>query len=251
MRLFPEHNLAVMLFRRSDPDAATPIFENARTKKLRRADKGPDDAVAVSAHLFIHTGGVPDAVNPRYHAILEEVHGLSRTYVHLLLQNILRSATYAYTDRHGEPKETYSIVEFQGVPSEKISGALKGDSVVSFVTLVRPGNIQGLDVEGLVKPHDQRMRLDLRATPEQTIGVIAKIQAWMGHHDWPHMLVEMSLPEDRKRIVAIAREADASDVLFVRSVPVNVANPLEVCTDEISEELCSKARELFTADGLA
>jgi hypothetical protein len=47
-------DMAVLLFRRSDPDAATPTFENRRTRRIRLADKGEDEAVALSCHLFVH-----------------------------------------------------------------------------------------------------------------------------------------------------------------------------------------------------
>jgi len=185
---------------------------------------------------------------PSYHAILEEVPGLSRTYIQLLLKDILKDAKYNYADRRGEEKETYALVEFQGVPSERVGGALRGDSVVPFVTLVRPGDIHGLDTEGLVVARDQRMKLVLRARPDQTLRVLRNIQAWMEHHNWPKLLVEMDMPENRTRRIELTRQADAADVLFVRSVLVNVGNRLEACTAEINDDLARAARDLFAAD---
>ena len=114
--------------------------------------------------------------------------------------------------------------DLSGLKSEKVSGALKGKSVVPNITLVRPGNIAGLDTEGLVVAREERMKLIVRAEPMQTLAVIKKIQTWMGKHNWPKMLLEMDLPEDRRRLVALAREADAADILFVRSEPVDVKN---------------------------
>ena len=58
------------------------------------------------------------------------------------------------------------------------------------------------------------------------------------------------MPENRRRLVGLAREADAADILFVRSVPVEVKTRLPACTDVINEELVQRAAELFTADGL-
>jgi hypothetical protein len=241
-------NIVVLLFRRSDPEAATPIFEHQQTKRLRASDKQPNEAVAVSAHLFIKMARIGDMPYPSYHAILEEVPGLSRTYIQLLLKDILKDAKYNYADRRGEEKETYALVEFQGVPSERVGGALRGDSVVPFVTLVRPGDIHGLDTEGLVVARDQRMKLVLRARPDQTLRVLRNIQAWMEHHNWPKLLVEMDMPENRTRRIELTRQADAADVLFVRSVLVNVGNRLEACTAEINDDLARAARDLFAAD---
>jgi hypothetical protein len=248
MRVRPGDNVAILLFRRSDPDASNPIFENERTRALRPSDKRPDEAIAISAHLFIRLEGIPDAAHPTYRAILEEVPGLTRTYIQALLHEILTNATYRYTDKRGQEKETYTIPELHGLKSERVSGALRGQSVVPTITLVRPANIRGLDTEGLITAREEKMKLIVRAEPRHTLRIIRKIQAWMARHDWPKMVLEMDMPEDRRRLVALAREADAADILFVRSEPIDVRHKLEVCTDTINEELLAKAQELFAAD---
>jgi hypothetical protein len=215
----PKLNLAVLLFRRSNPDAANPIFEHSRTRRLRPSDKGPDEAVAVSAHLFIQISGIADAAHRTYPAILEEVPGLSRTYIQALLHDILKGHRYAYTDRRGEEKETHTIVEFHGKKSERVSGALEGQSVVPTITLVRPGNIEGLDTEGLVAPRDERMKLVLKATSAQTLDIIRKIQSWMGRHHWSSLLVEMNMPEQRKRIGLLASREKLTLLMSYSSAP--------------------------------
>jgi hypothetical protein len=240
--------IAVLLFRRSDPEAATPIFEDENTRQLRKSDKKTTEAIAVSAHMFIRLDEVAGAAHPTYRAILEEVPGLSRTYIHSLLHSLIREVTYQYTDKRGEKKDTYTIVDFHGQKSEKIGGALKGNSVVPSVILVRPGSVKGLDTEGLVIPREQRMKLLIKAKPAQTLGILKKIQSWMKDHDWPKLLVEMHMPEERTRIVQLAREQDAADILFIRSVPIDVETPLEACTDTINEELVAKAQDLFASD---
>jgi hypothetical protein len=239
--------LAILLFRRSDPNAAAPIFEHGKTQSLRRSDKTDDEAVAISAHLFISLTGIRDSSNPAYRAILEEVPGLGRTYIQTLLADLLSETPYNYTDHRGEQQETYTLVRVDGVKSEKVGGALKNSAVPS-VTLVRPANIKGMDTGGLVEAREERMKLVIRATPEKTLGVIKKIQSWMKTHDWKNALIEVAMPENRTRLVSIAREADAADILFVRSEPIDVANPLDPCTETINEELVSKAKEMFAKD---
>ena len=127
------------MFRRSDPRAATPIFEHSKTRKLRRSDKNAEEAVAVSAHLFVHLNKIVDAAHPSYHAILEEVPSLSRTFINNLISDVLRGTKYKFLDRHNEEKETYTLLDFHGVKSEKFGTALKQSSV-PYVTLVRPGS---------------------------------------------------------------------------------------------------------------
>jgi len=246
MEIRADKDLAVLLFRRSDPDAATPIFET-KARALRRSDKKPDEAVAVSAHLFVRLSDIPDAAHPTYRAIMEEVPGLSRTYIQLLLADLLRDRPYQYTDKRGEKQDTYTLVDFHGLKSEKVSGALK-NSTIPYVTLVRPGSIAGLDAEGLAVPKDERFKIELRATPHQTVKILNKIKAWAPTKHWKDVLVEVDMPENRKRIVSIAREADAADILFVRSVPVDVKNELDPATEKLNEELIGKAIGLFESD---
>src|SRR5262249_17952673 len=153
----PKQKIAVFLFRRSNPDAPAPVFEHIKTRKLRKSDKGPEEAPALSAHMFVRLGEIPDAAHPTYHAILEEVPGLSRTYIQLLLADVVKQVVYQYKDKRGQPKDTHTLVEFHGQKSEKVGGALKGQSIVPSVTLVRPANIKGLDVGNLVVPREERM----------------------------------------------------------------------------------------------
>ena len=242
-------NIAVLLFRRSDPAATTPIFEHPKTKRLRRSDKQPDEAIAVSAHLFVHLPKIADVAHPSYYAILEEVPSLSRTYIHDLIANILRDEKYLYTDRRGEEKQTYSVPDIHGVKSERVNNALT-NSTVHCVTLVRPGQLNGLDTEGLMVPRDQRMRVILNVKPEGTLAALKKLTGWAREHSWEDVLVQFDLPDDRSRTVSIAREADAADVLFVKSELIDVSTPLDACTETINEELVKKAKELFAKDGI-
>jgi len=161
----PAQRVAVLLFRRSDPNAATPIFEHQPTRRIRRADKADDEAVAVSAHLFVNLDGI-EGGHPTYRAIMEEVPGLGRSYVHHLIADILRDTTYLYTDRRGEQKETYTVLDFHGIKSDKI-GDVMARSTIPFVQLVRPGKLEGFDTEGMVVPRDDKMTLSIRATPER------------------------------------------------------------------------------------
>lgn len=245
-----KEKMAVLLFRRSDPAAATPFFEHETTRKLRKSDKKKEEGVAVSSHVFVHLTPVPDRGKPVYRAIIEEVPGLSRSYIQALLNDIVTEEKYQFTDRRGEKKETYSIASLDGLKSEKVGGAIK-HSDVPYVTLVRPGNIKGLDTGGLVEAREERMKLAIKAKPQNVLEVLKKIQNFAKRHDWTNILVQVDMPEKRSRLVSIARESDAADILFVRAEEVQVKNPLEACTETIVDELVAKAREMFAKDARA
>lgn len=235
--------IGVMLFRRSDPDAATPIFEHRKTKKLRPADKREDEAEAISAHLFIDL--VPlEAEYPTYRTIMEEVPGLGRSYMQAILKELLGKSRYSYTDTRNETRETYTIPEFRGLPSESLGEALKTGEI-KYVELVRPPKVQGLDTAGLI-PHPERMRLTVKATSRPAmLAAIDRIMVWSAKHDWPRLRVRIGTDDQRSRVVDIAREQDAADVLFVRSEPVETKKPLAQCTEDVNDELVGHAMQMF------
>ncbi len=250
LQVRPRDHMAVLLFRRADPAAAAPVFENQRTRKLRKSDKRDDESVTVSAHLFVHLQEKEGVTHPTYDAILEEVPGLSRTYIQVLIGDILREVKYTWTDHRKRPRETYSIVELNGVKSDSIGQAMN-NSAVPYVTLVRPGSVAGLDSEH-VQPRDETMKLFITAEPSETVAVLRKIKAWAlgsqrGHGKWKDVRVQIDMPERRSRIVSIARDIDAADILFLRSEPVNVPTPMLAATEVINEELVAKAKEMFAA----
>jgi hypothetical protein len=238
--------MAILLFRRSDPDAATPTFENRRTKRIRLADKRDDEAVAVSCHLFVHLDPIREEPLT-YRAILEEVPGLGRTYVQGLIAEILRQAKYEYTNDRGEEKETYTLPQFNGIKSESIGGVV-GSAGIRYVELVRPGNVEGLDTGGIVVAREEKMRLVLKTQPANPLPLLRRIRDWAIGNNWSDVRVQIAMPEDRSRLVSIGREAEAADVLFVRSAQVDVPTRMHQCSGIINEELVAKAREHFASE---
>lgn len=137
----PKENMLVLLFRRSDPNATNPVFENRKTKSLWAPNKGPDDAEAISAHLFIDLDGRRKP-HPAHKAILEEVPGLGRSYVQSLLHEIITEHRYPYLDARGEQKETWTIPTLEGVKSETLGHALEGGGL-EYIELVQDPDLNG------------------------------------------------------------------------------------------------------------
>jgi hypothetical protein len=239
-------NIAIFLFRRSDPQAATQVLEHRKTRKLRAIQAEADEYPAVSAHLFLSLDKEAKAPYPTYRALVEEVPGLSKTFMQQLLYNIVKSFRYTVSGKRGQKdlQETYSIVDFAGVPSDTLGSALKG-AKVPFVDLIKPGQIPGLD-SSIVSPREQRMRLILKVdTKDKIMNTLNKIQDWHTKKDWAEMRVRIDLPEDRSRIIPIARTQDAKDVLFIRSEQVTTKKDIPMCSEKIHEELVDRAVELF------
>jgi hypothetical protein len=240
--LHPDHGLVAFLFRRCDPEASTPFFEVPSTRALRRSDKRPDEAVAVSAHLFVSSNALLGAHPIRYRAIREEIPSLGSSYIHSILAQIIRSYTYSYTDHHGDVHETHSIIDISGVKSERLTDALTNSSVQQ-VTLRRMGSIGGMDSEGLFAPREETFKLYIKASQENVPRALAKIKEFAKLHNWDDVVVRVDLPEKRSRNVALERDAEAMESLFVRAEPVDVPSGLEVCTDSVNAELLGQAAQ--------
>lgn len=87
------NQIATILFRRSDPDASKAVYEHRPTRRIWKPNTTPDDAVAISAHLFINLESITE-INPSYSAILEEIPGIGRTYIKAILANLMREVKY-------------------------------------------------------------------------------------------------------------------------------------------------------------
>jgi hypothetical protein len=240
-------NVASFLFRRSDPGASAPFFEDPKSRALRKSNKQPDEAVAVSAHLFVSLEPLTGAALPTYRAIREEIPTLGKSYLESLMQHLLREHTYNYTDRNGEVKETHSIIEITGVKSRNLSDALK-DSSIQQVVLSRMGSLGGLDSDGLICPREETFRLHVKASPDNVSLTFARIRSFAKVNNWDDVVVRVKFPENRSRNVALDRDADAAEAFFVRAEQIDVRTPLEVCTDTINEELLDHAVQLLKDD---
>ena len=238
-------NQVVLLFRRSS-DGAAPIFEHRATRRLRRSDKREDEFKAYSAHLFL---SLDEVMTPHrtHRAILEEVPGLGRTYIQELLRRTLRQEIYSYTDEKGEERETYTIPRLNGVASETLRDGIQGGGI-NYIELVRRPRLDGLDTAGLI-PRSERLRLSVKADRRTSFRGVANVKAWAQQRGWDEIRVQVETADERTRVVDISREANASDVLFVRAERVGrISPPLEECTDDVVDVLVARARRLLAAN---
>jgi hypothetical protein len=237
-----DERVAIFLLRRSDPAASTPFFEVPTTKMLRKSDKRPDEALAVSAHLFVSLDPILGANPSAYRAIREEIPSLGRSYIEDVLAKIVRGFPYSYKDHHDDMHETHSILEISGVKSERLTDVLHRSSVQQ-VTLRRMGNIEGMDSEGLFVPREETFKLYIKASQDNIPRALAKIKEFARVHNWDDVVVRVDLPEKRSRTVALERDAAAAEALFVRAEQIDVPTALEVCTDRPNEDLLKHAVE--------
>lgn len=238
-------DIAILLFRRRNPKAATQVFEDAEHESIRAADRGPKDDPAVSAHVFVqlkpHAGGVVS-----HRAIMEEVPGLGTSYIRLVLDEVVKGRAYDYLDDRGQSKQTSTKVEFWGVPSANLKDAVKKNGF-DFIELVKAPNLDGLDTEGLVA-RPERLRLyPQRGLKGDREKIVERVFGWARERGWSDVSVQVC-ENEKTKVVKIGREADAATTLFVRADLVKTTKDMPACSDEVNEELVAQARAMFADD---
>lgn len=241
VKFITDKGIAVLLLQRSDPRGSTQMYEHRETKKVRLSDRQPLESIAVSTHVFIRLKKSIKA-HTTYNMIIEEADGLSRTYILHFLNHLLQHFKYTYNDKNGDNKETFCQCDIIGHASETMQSAMK-EGVVRTVTLVKPGELKGLDERNGV-PADQTMPIKIRSN-ENVIERIRGIRKLADEAGWADVRVKIEFPQNKSRTVALQREQDAAHALFVRSLEINLKKPLLSYTNTISKELVEKAVEVF------
>jgi hypothetical protein len=234
-----------VLFRRRNESIAMQVLEHKTTKKLREPEKAKEESPVDSCHLFIRIE--PEKGRPHAHrVVLEEVPGIGRTYVHHLLRIVLHGVEYEYADAKNNIGMTYTVVKFEGMPSETLAAALKGGGM-NYLELERAPDLAGLDNEG-ISARPIVLRLTVKAEAKNRMALVTNVRAWGKAHNWPDLRVQVRTSEDKTRVVKVAREADAGDTLFLKAELVQTKGEMKPATDEINKELAQHATKFFGND---
>ena len=167
--------------------------------------------------------------------------------VRRIIGHVLSEYQYDFV-RKKKPINTYSTFKPVGVPSETLSGALKGGSL-SYVTLVRPAKADFVDADGLFQPQTETMRIKVQGEVtsdnwrDYLPGFVRRAKA----AGWTDFSVDLELDDERRRTVKLDREDEAKEVLFVRSEELQFQTELDACAVEIVQEVVVKALELIRA----
>jgi hypothetical protein len=239
------HNGAlVLLFHRDRENAPDPTYRKIKDGEriLRDGTKDDDEEQSHSAHLLF----LPDPVaQNQYLCALEEIPGLSIATLWTVLRQIFSSYPYNYTDKGGEVQETTASLKYEGIKSESFANALnKG---VMSIKLSRPVPADIIDGEGLVEPGRQTATLKIKAQLD-TETMLEKLTAWRDQahkNGWTEFGVDLELGDKRQKTVKIDREAEAKEILFVRSEQIAFKTALRSCAPDIVPEFVTKSIELL------
>jgi hypothetical protein len=232
--------VAILLFRRRDPDASSQIFEHQQTKALRSPERKKEEAPAISCHLFVRLKANTDG---SHNAILEEIPGLGRSYIEAIIKKALKERAYSFKDSSGDEHETYTVAELAGVMSDTLGSALQ-ESVFAGIELKRPATFTGLDEKDVVARYET-LRLQVKTQPDDRVGLVERLRKLATKNNWDELKVHFRMPDDRSRVVTVDRDQAASEVMFIKAHQVDIENEMPLCTEVVNEELTKKAIEFW------
>ncbi|WP_421413115.1 hypothetical protein [Agrobacterium tumefaciens] len=234
----------VILVHRASPNAAEPVYRKKAREKagkrvtVRQAVKDADEEQSLSAHVVISDDGNPSSP---FRAVLEEIPGISMAVVRRLIADALREYPYDF-ERKNKKLQTYSTFKPEGVKSENMTNALEKGNL-NFLTLVRPAKPDFVDADGIFKPEQEVMRLRITGKIDSdnwkdTITNLVKNATAQG---WADFKVDIDLDDERNRTVKIDQDAEAKEILFVRSEQVKFKTSLPACSVDFVDEVIEKA----------
>lgn len=231
----PEHNVLVLLFHRSSPNAADPAYRKKANDKitLRQTKKAADEEQAVSCHLVVSTkekGGY-------YQSALEEIPSLSATAALSIVGRILQDYRYPYT-KNKKSLETNSVFRIEGVKAESLTDALKKKGHLEYLTLVRTSPCDAPDASGIAEPQTERIKYKIIGDPRSSKWKTRFREFVEGTKaDWDQVQIGLLLEDDRHRTINVDRETEASEILFVRSHLELIGEDLNPCSLDIVESV--------------
>jgi hypothetical protein len=236
----------VLLFHRASPNAADPAYRKITSDQMsvRQAKKENGEEQTVSAHLVIKTKSKRPGT---YDAALEEMPGLSLSTIRPIIGLALNDFRYAYEDRKGNEKETYSTFKPYGLKAESLTAALKSKGSLNFLTLTRTKVPDAPDSEGIAEPQVEKIKYKIIGDPTapEWRAKFATFVKNAREKEWDDITLDMSLEDDRHRTVKVDREAEAAEILFVRAEQIHVSEDLNPCTMKVVDALVTQATKLL------
>lgn len=239
-RMVNDDKHVALLFHRANPDAPEPMYRSRVGKgiNLRTSEKEDGEEQAYSAHLIIEA-------NPRtpgrYRAALEEIPGLSASAVVGVLRKIAMESEYECNDDRGKLLKTYTVIKCDGYSSESLEAALQQGRITNIDLSKEPDS--DLEQDGAYAPSRQRVKLKVSEAITahnwtRRIGEILSLSKKKGFDD---LRVTIDFNDKRSKTISIDREANATELMLVRSKQFSFVNGLDTCYIDLNNELVRTA----------
>lgn len=248
---------ATILFQHGDKNGADPAVVGIKTRKIRKAGKTADEAVAHAAHLIVDTDS--DGGTEQCRCALERVPNLGRstviTFMNRLLLAHCRENEIDFVDKDSKKRKR---MHPKLLAENQLSHAIKEDLKegilrnIEFITHKKTG---GFDEPDVVIPQTHRVTCKVLHAPKGKAlwDLLERAKAWGKKHNFEQMQIRFKKNgTDQHLSPRFATDTDdAKDVLYSRfEVLRKFSAPLEQCHEKIVDDLCVRMAELVDNEAL-
>ncbi len=162
----------------------------------------------------------------------------------------MKKYEYSFQRTKKTTEDTYTVFKPTGLPSETLSNALNTGEL-KFIKLVRKAKPDFVDCEGLFEPVTESMQIRVKGqiTGDTWRKRLKDLIEGAKREGWEDFNLDIDLPDKRSRTVKLERNAEAEEILFVRSEQIDFATALDVCTLGVIDEVVSKAVKMLKSLG--
>ncbi|MFN3464703.1 MAG: hypothetical protein ACK4X1_11575 [Terricaulis sp.] len=238
---------AIILLQHTDIDAADPSFAALVSGATRTEKKGFGEGVAVSAHLVIDLRPTPGG--GAYHAVLENVPGLTKFYLERVFQAVLKEvATYRFVDDNGVAYQAQPRLLFNARLRESLLADVRRGKL-SHITLIKRENVSDMfDARADVRVREASVRID--AIANRTGKGAEELVEWAFKRGRARGYTAARLSyqnEDGKQKTPSfdIRLGDVFDAFVAKNSTITADYDLAQCEDDIRPDVSSKLDALL------
>jgi hypothetical protein len=152
-----------ILFQYANQDVSDPAFTNIKTGATRVEKKQNDEGLGATAHLIIKKKPENAAFPTQYHAVMEEIPGITRALISNALTAFLRDAGFSF-QRADNKKDLKCrpIIGIEFLASTTLEKSLS-TGYLCGLTAIRYKKETSLDDEGIIQIDEEILKLSTKA----------------------------------------------------------------------------------------
>lgn len=240
-----------MLFCLGDREKADPGFTNWNTGKVRIVKRKDDEAGGLSLHAVVLLQPTTEGGHA-YRMVIEDVTGFGRSVIQAFLRAEFKKTSddegITFTRANGHQIKTRPMVDLIGHGSDLLKDSLREGRLLHVELVDYVKDDLGFDEAQYIKTARRDLRLSIsRTLPEgEGLSLLEKLQVYAKRGGYEKMLVrwkDARLQKPQSAQIDTTR-TDASEALFVKSVELDLDSPLAEVSEQLSDELIRKMKNL-------
>lgn len=242
-----DNKFLILFFHRCLLDDSMPMLTTDERIPPKSIEKKPEEKITTSGHIIIANNNKDN----KYVAILEEIEGLPMSQLCNLINEELKNYDFQISDQNGkEIKITYSI-EATGYLSKNLETSLKEGTInqISLVKLAQlPSGLVDGDLNEYFEPKEEILTVKIKKRRMDAKTLLKKAKEFFeGYKSKGYERLKFKLTGSNKRstTIALTREEEAKEKLFVFSDEVDFDSALPSCTESINETIINKVIPLL------